>query len=212
MFRLEYVYSLVSWVVYSLGYPDFPASLATQWVGLGMYSLAKPDPSAQHSSVDYNGRSSDICRAIAVYDRSLRYRSDSLAGQRVRTYTHTCTLARLGLGAVSGVVWNGTWSLTTCMRNDRLVLPPQDSAKKAKRQISMLTNYEQEYQTLSWLRCDVNERDKSLVGLLWCAVCRRFEERIRGVKNFSNVWITGSSNHKCSNVLDHARSDSTKPP
>ena len=88
----------------------------------------------------------------------------------------------------------------------------QDSAKKAKRQVSVLTykkwqtNYEQEYQTLSWLRCDVNERDKSLVGLLWCAVCRRFEERIRGVMNFSNVWITGSSNHKCSNVLDHARS------
>ena len=72
------------------------------------------------------------------------------------------------------------------------------------------TNYEQEYQTLSWLRCDVNERDKSFVGLLWCAVCRRFEERIRGVKNFSNVWITGSSNHKCSNVLDHARSDQHK--
>ena len=72
------------------------------------------------------------------------------------------------------------------------------------------TNYEQEYQTLSWLRCDVNEHDKSLVGLLWCAVCRRFEERIRGVKNFSNVWITGSNNHKCSNVLDHARSDQHK--
>ena len=74
--------------------------------------------------MDYNGRSSDICRAIAVYDRSLRYRSDGLAGQRVRAYTHTCTLARLGLGAMSGVVWNGTRSLTTCMRwqrNDRLV-------------------------------------------------------------------------------------------
>ena len=92
----------------------------------------------------------------------------------------------------------------------------QDSAKKAKRQVSVLTykkwqtNNEQEYQTLSWLRCDVDERDKSLVGLLWCAVCRRFEERIRGVKNFSNVWITGLNNHKCSNVLDHARSNKHK--
>ena len=37
-----------------------------------------------------------------------------------------------------------------------------------------------------------------------------FEERIRGVKNFSNVWITGLSNHKCSNVLDHARSNKHK--
>ena len=61
----------------------------------------------------------------------------------------------------------------------------QDSAKKVKRQVSVLTykkwqtNYEQEYQMLSWLRCDVNERDKSLVGLLWCAVCRQFEERMQ---------------------------------
>ena len=52
----------------------------------------------------------------------------------------------------------------------------QDSAKKAKRQVSVLiykkwqTNYEQEYQTLSWLRCDVDEHDKSFVGMLWCAV------------------------------------------
>ena len=53
----------------------------------------------------------------------------------------------------------------------------QDSAKKAKRQVSVFTykkwqtNYEHEYQTLSWLRCDVDERDKSLVGLgysIWC--------------------------------------------
>ena len=92
----------------------------------------------------------------------------------------------------------------------------QDPAKKAKRQVSVATfkkwqtNYEQEYQSLTWLRCDVDQRDRSLVGLLWCAVCRRFEERIRGVKNFSNVWVTGSSNHKSSNVLDHGRSEQHK--
>ena len=79
--------------------------------------------------MDYNGQSSDICRAIAVYDCSLHYRSDGLAGQRVHAYTHTCNLARLGLGAMSGVDWNGTQSLTTCMRcrwrrNDQLVPPP----------------------------------------------------------------------------------------
>ena len=102
------------------------------------------------------------------------------------------------------------WSASTAASTS------QDSAKKAKRQVSVLTykkwqtNYNQEYQTLSWLRCDVNEHDKSLVGLLWCAVCRWFEERIRGVKNFSNVWITRSSNHKCSNVLDLAHSDQHK--
>ena len=92
----------------------------------------------------------------------------------------------------------------------------QAPLKKTKRQVTVLTfrkwqtNYEQEHQALSWLCCDVDEGDKSLVGLLWCSVCRRFEERIRGVKNFSNVWITGSTNHKSSNVLDHARSEQHK--
>ena len=88
-------------------------------------------------SVDYNGRSSDICRAIAVYDCSLRYRLDSLAGQRIRTYMHMCTLARLGLGAMSGVVWNGMRSLTTCMqwrRSDRLVLLPLPLKIRRKKQ------------------------------------------------------------------------------
>ena len=73
------------------------------------------------NSVDYNGRSSDICRAIAVYDRSLRYRSDGLAGQLVRAYTHKCTLARLGLGAMSGVVWNGTRSFTRACDGDETI-------------------------------------------------------------------------------------------
>ena len=68
----------------------------------------------------------------------------------------------------------------------------QDLATELKKQVSVLTykkwqaNYNQEYQTLSWLRCDVDKRDKSLVGFLWCAVCRRFEERIRGVKNLTS--------------------------
>ena len=43
----------------------------------------------------------------------------------------------------------------------------QDPAKKAKRQVSVATfkkwqtNYKQEYQSLTWLRCDVDERDRS---------------------------------------------------
>ena len=76
------------------------------------------------------------------------------------------------------MVWNGTRSLTTCIPKQSASAAASTSQDSAKRQVSVLTykkwqtNYEQEYQTLSWLRCDVDERDKSLVGLLWCAVCR----------------------------------------
>ena len=45
---------------------------------------------------------------------------------------------------------------------------------------------------------------------MWCECCRRFEDRIRGVKAFSAAWISGSTNQKLSNVVDHARSDQHK--
>ena len=67
--------------------------------------------------------------------------------------------------------------------------------------------FECEHATLSWLRFDKDKLDKSLVGLLWCDACRTHESKITGMKNFSRAWITGSSNHKNSNIVDHATSE-----
>ena len=52
--------------------------------------------------------------------------------------------------------------------------------------------------------------DKSLVSTLWCEVCRKYERRIDSKKNFSRAWIDGSTNHKTSNVVDHASSEQHK--
>ena len=58
-------------------------------------------------------------------------------------------------------------------------------AKRSKRQVSLQcfkkwqSFYDKEYQTLSWLKCDVDQDDKTSVHLLWCAVCRQFEDYIR---------------------------------
>ena len=84
--------------------------------------------------------------------------------------------------------------------------------KKACRQVSintfkhLQTQYEREYQSLSWLRCQVDETDSSLVKSLTCALCTKYESAICGLKNFSNAWIIGLKNQRCSNVLDHAKS------
>ncbi len=64
-----------------------------------------------------------------------------------------------------------------------------------------------DHKTLTWLRCDKQEKH---VESLWCATCRRFEDKIRGIKNFFAAWITGSTNQKLSNVFDHAKSDQHK--
>ena len=86
------------------------------------------------------------------------------------------------------------------------------SRKASKRQVTTSTfdkwqqEYERDHQTLSWLRCDL-ERDKRHVAALYCAVCKKYEDSLQSLKSFSRAWITGSTNHKVSNVLDHAASE-----
>ena len=53
--------------------------------------------------------------------------------------------------------------------------------------------YDKEYQTLLWLKCDVDQDDKLSVDLLWCAICRQFEDFIHSTKNFSEAWVHGST-------------------
>ena len=89
-------------------------------------------------------------------------------------------------------------------------------ADNKSRQVSVATfkqwqtEYEKEYQSLSWLRCRTDSHDPSLVNTLTCAVCTRFKANIRGLKNFSSAWISGSNNHRTSNIVDHAKSDQHK--
>ena len=84
--------------------------------------------------------------------------------------------------------------------------------KRKKRQITYSTfekwqrQFNIEYQSLSWLRCDKDKNDKSVVSTLWCEVCRQYENKICSFKNFSKSWIEGSGNHRTSNVVDHATS------
>ena len=82
-----------------------------------------------------------------------------------------------------------------------------DSGKKTCRQESIKTfkhwqtQYEREYQ---WLRCQVDETDSSLAKSLTYVLCTKYESAICGLKNYSNA---GSKNQRCSNVLDHAKSE-----
>ena len=74
------------------------------------------------------------------------------------------------------------------------------ASKKAKRQVSVATfnkwksQYERDHQAMSWLRCDIDQQDRSLVAQLWCEACRKHEGAITGMKNFSRAWITGTGN------------------
>jgi len=60
------------------------------------------------------------------------------------------------------------------------------------------------------LCCSMDHSDKSLMSTLWCEVCHKYERRIESKKNFSRAWITGSINHKTSNITDHTSSEQHK--
>ena len=104
----------------------------------------------------------------------------------------------------------------TVLSNMAQELPSSSCAsktKQSKRQVSKETfhkwqrTYEREHQSLTWLRAEMDDQEKSLVSTLWCAVCGQYETRICGLKNFSRARISGSSNHKTSNITDHANSE-----
>ncbi len=73
--------------------------------------------------------------------------------------------------------------------------------KRAKRQVKYSTRRElnKEHRCLEWLECDRDEH--------WCDVCRRYKEKLQGMRNYTGIWVSGSTNHKTSNIADHASSD-----
>ena len=42
---------------------------------------------------------------------------------------------------------------------------------------------------------------------LYCAICRKYEDNLRSLKNFRRDWIVGSTNQRTSNLVDHATSE-----
>ena len=45
------------------------------------------------------------------------------------------------------------------------------------------------------------------MSTLFCDVCRLYEDKIEGMRNYSPVWVNRSANQKTSNIIDHAKSD-----
>ena len=84
-------------------------------------------------------------------------------------------------------------------------------SKQSKRQALKETflrwqrTYEKEYQSMGWLRAEMDDQDKSLVSTLWCVVCRQYENKICGIKTFllMQQWIYGG-------VTAHLGEESTK--
>ena len=93
-------------------------------------------------------------------------------------------------------------------RKRAAAIPAPTSSKKRKVGLNTFKRwqlqYEREHGTISWLRCDASDDH---VETLWCETCRKHQDAITGIKNFSKAWVAGSSNQKTSNIIDHAISE-----
>ncbi len=62
--------------------------------------------------------------------------------------------------------------------------------------------------TTTWLKYD--KTDRKHVAALKCSVCFRFNDKLRGARNFSQAYIVGSTNLRTSAFKEHAASDMHK--
>ena len=61
--------------------------------------------------------------------------------------------------------------------------------------------------TSTWLTYDTSKSDRTIVTSLKCSVCIRFEQKLRGQRNFNAAFIVGSTNLISSSFKDHAATD-----
>ena len=71
-----------------------------------------------------------------------------------------------------------------------------------------VTQYNHDYQTVTWLDCEMRVEDRTkVVTQLNCHVCTKYKERIAGRKNYSDKRITGANSVRMTNLVDHAKSE-----
>ena len=64
--------------------------------------------------------------------------------------------------------------------------------------------------SLSWLKYDMDDQDKTFVKGLSCSACTMFDISIRGMKNYPSAWIIGPTNNRASDITDHGASEQHK--
>ena len=61
--------------------------------------------------------------------------------------------------------------------------------------------------TTTWLQYDQVDREYVVTLTVTCSACIRFQDKLRGARNYSLAYVEGSKNLRASSFKDHARSD-----
>ena len=91
--------------------------------------------------------------------------------------------------------------------------PSSSAVPSEKRAVSVSTvqkwirENDKAMQTMTWLKYKLCENDADHVASLLCSVCQQFDDRLRGMRNYSDAFVTGATNLRSSNFKDHGRTD-----
>ena len=83
--------------------------------------------------------------------------------------------------------------------------PPKKRGVSAKTVEKWIAENDKALSTSTWLKYD--KADCEYVATLKCSVCIEFQDKLRGMRNYSNAFIGGSKNLRASSFKDHAASD-----
>ena len=156
--------------------------------------------------MDYNGRQSAICRTKTLNGRSISFCTDILNYESIHVWIKKAFSDRKKnfLPRKAGIPGQKLGKLVyklklllkhvsasaTYQRGQIHKIQLENMAsrpKKPKKAVSVSTFHkwqtkqDKEHKTLSWLRCD---KHGNQVTSLWCQICKQFEHRIHGTKNF----------------------------
>ena len=83
--------------------------------------------------------------------------------------------------------------------------PPKKRGVSAKTVEKWIAENDKALSTSTRLKYD--KADHKYVATLKCSVCIKFQDKLRGMRNYSNAFIGGSKNLRASSFKDHAASD-----
>ena len=83
--------------------------------------------------------------------------------------------------------------------------PPKKRGVSAKMVEKWIAENDKALSTSTWLKYD--KADCEYVATLKCSVCIEFQDKLRGMRNYSNAFIGRSKNLRASSFKDHSASD-----
>ena len=83
--------------------------------------------------------------------------------------------------------------------------PPKKRGVSAKMVEKWIAENDKALSTSTWLKYD--KADCEYVATLKCSVCIEFQDKLRGMRNYSNAFISRSKNLRASSFKDHSASD-----